>query len=559
MTHDLSAPPERRDQAEPETNAASPQRGDGGASDPGRSAAASLRRLALRVHFYAGVLVGPFLLVAALSGFFYALAPQAEKIVYHSWTTSQSEEIKVPLATQIATAERELPDLSLSSVVVGSPGQNTRVLFDDPQLPSSSYTRVVFVDPSTGDVPAVSVQYGSGQALPLRTWLSEVHRRLHLGEPGRIYSELAASWLAPIAMFGLYIWWDRRRRSGAPLLWLRRSERAGARWWRGPSRAGHRNRHAVLGAWIAIALLGLSATGLTWSRFAGENVSELRAAAGWETPSLGDGGEHVGHSTAAGAEASGSDEPDSHGMQDAQGMQDMKGMDGMGMPGMDMPGMGHEQAMEHHHAMPASAAPATVLRSSLDAGLSLPLQLTPPATEGGAWNIAETRRSYTAGPDSVQVDPMTGAIVERLDFADYPAAAKLADWGIRAHMGMLFGVVNQLLLAAVAASLCAVIVRGYIMWWKRRPGAGRAGGAKGAGETKSASGPLRLGKAPAPGAFVELARAHPLRTGLAALVVAAVGYFVPLLGLSLVAFLALDIVVQGVRRLRSAGRPAIAC
>lgn len=37
--------------------------------------------------------------------------------------------------------------------------------------------------------------YGTSGILPLRTWLDYLHRNLLLGDVGRVYSELAASWL----------------------------------------------------------------------------------------------------------------------------------------------------------------------------------------------------------------------------------------------------------------------------------------------------------------------------------------------------------------------------
>jgi len=37
------------------------------------------------------------------------------------------------------------------------------------------------------------------------------------------------------------------------------------------------------------------------------------------------------------------------------------------------------------------------------------------------------------------------------------------------HMGILFGLANQLLLIAFGIALCVLIVWGYRMWWMRRP------------------------------------------------------------------------------------------
>lgn len=247
---------------------------------PPSSAAGPLTHLLLRLHFYVGVLVGPFLLIAAVSGALYALAPAAEQVVYRDQLTATSPAQVVPLADQMATAGTRHTDLPVTGVVPGADGATTRVLFGDPSLPSSSFSRVVFVDPATGEIRGDTVQYGAGQSLSLRTWISELHRSLHLGEPGRMYSELAASWLAPLAVGGLVLWWVRRRRSRAPML------RSG-----GPveGRARTRTRHAVAGTWAVVGLLFLATTGLSWSQYAGANIGDLRTAMNWSTPALSTG------------------------------------------------------------------------------------------------------------------------------------------------------------------------------------------------------------------------------------------------------------------------------
>ena len=43
---------------------------------------------------------------------------------------------------------------------------------------------------------------------------------------------------------------------------------------------------------------------------------------------------------------------------------------------------------------------------------------------------------------------------------DYSLIAQLADWGIRMHMGLLFGWLNQLLLLGVDLAIGAVNARG---------------------------------------------------------------------------------------------------
>lgn len=472
---------------------------------PDAEVAGPLRLLVLRLHFYAGVLVGPFLLIAALSGLVYAISPSLEAVVDRGMLRASATDQRIALGDQIRTATARHADLPLAGVVPGENGATTRVTFTDSTLPSSSYQRVVFVDPSTGEIRGDTVQYGSSAALPLRTFISEVHRRLHLGDAGRVYSELAASWLAPLALGGLALWWDRSRRT----------RRAGTRA-RQPGRSGAGRprlvrRHAVLGSWIAAGLLVLSATGLTWSTYAGGRVSDLRAALNWSTPALAanptpapqvSGDTAVGHEGHDAGHAAGGSTP----------------VAPAGPP-----------------SVADQAAPA--LAAARVAGFAGAVQLTPPSQDasGAPWRVKETRRSWTAGPNAVSVDPTSGRVVQRLDFADWPIAAKLTDWGIRVHMGFLFGLLNQLLLAALAACLIVTIVRGYRMWWLRRPGGNG------------------VGRPPVRGALRALARRKPVAVGLWAVVVAAFAWAIPLLGVSLAAFLLIDTALGAAARRRGAG------
>ena len=178
------------------------------------------RAFLLRLHFYAGVFVGPFLLVAALSGGLYAIAPTMEQFVYRSYLHTNSTGDALAVSDQVRAAEAQRPDLTVTAVRPAvEPGETTRVMFDDPTL-GDSERHAVFIDPVTATSRGELTVYGSSGALPLRTWIDQLHRSLHLGEPGRIYSELAASWLWLIAVAGVLLWWNRFRR---------RSERDGAK------------------------------------------------------------------------------------------------------------------------------------------------------------------------------------------------------------------------------------------------------------------------------------------------------------------------------------------
>lgn len=483
----------------PRTKAATKKAGDkkAGEKKPPAPAGATttwgaVRPLVLRLHFYAGLLIAPLLLIAATTGLLYSLSYQAEKIVYRQELRSPDSDRTAMLADQVDAARAAHPDGKVTAVWPSSEDEeSTRVLMTMPDSEESK-SLAVFVDPHTAQIRGELDSYGSSGALPLRTWLSELHRHLHLGEPGRIYSELAASWLWVVALGGLLLWIGRRRTSKRALL---RPE---------PGATGRRrtlSRHGSLGLWAATGFVLLSATGLTWSTYAGANIGSVQDQLGGATPV-------VSATLKSGEGAAGG----------AGGHEGHEGHGGDSGPGGDHEGMdiGIDNA----------------LTAARQAGLDGPVIVKPPA-EGTGYVVAQRDNQFPVRLDSVAVDPGTGLIMDELRFADYPLLAQLTRIGIDAHMGLTFGLVNQLLLAALALSLILIIVWGYRMWWQRRPTQDRT---------------LGVGKPMARGAW----RKVPLPVLLPLIAAAAlVGWFVPLLGITLVAFLVLDTVLGAVARARA--------
>lgn len=163
------------------------------------------------------------------------------------------------------------------------------------------------------------------------------------------------------------------------------------------------------------------------------------------------------------------------------------------------------------------------------------MEVTPPADASSAWVVAQTDNVWPVHYDRVAVDTTSGEITSRTRWADHPALNKLSKLGGQGHMGVLFGIANQIVLALIALGLTAVIVWGYRMWWQRRPTRGDLS--------------ALAGKAPERGAW--------RRTTLPALVlgvpaVVALGWAQPVLGVTLAGFLVVDVLVGAVRRRRTA-------
>lgn len=427
--------------------------------------------LVMRLHFYVGVLVGPFLLVAALSGIAYALTPQLENWLYHDALTTGSNGEPQPLARQIEAAQQAagINDTPAAIRPATQPGTTTRVMFSENGHGPSEH-RALFIDPVTLAVRGDMTVYGTSGVLPLRTAIDQFHRGLLLGDIGRLYSELAASWLWIAALGGIVLWWQRRRA-------------------RTPMRNGSqqlRQRHASLGVFALVGLLFFSATGLTWSQWAGGNIAELRHAWGWSTPSVSTD-LHGSHSQAV----------DPHAEHRAEAATPMK------RPALTPADFDH-----------AYAAART---AGIDADK---IEMIPPSAPQKAWKIREIGREWPTQVDAVALDPQTFAVTDRADFATFPLAAKLTRWGIDLHMGVLFGLPNQLVLVVFASGLATLVCWGYIMWWRRR-----------SHQTTSSQ----------PRTLVAIFRRLPWRPRIAiVLIVLAFAYALPVLGASLALFVMID-------------------
>ncbi|WKD34967.1 PepSY-associated TM helix domain-containing protein [Streptomyces xanthophaeus] len=442
---------------------------------------AAVRPLLLRMHFYAGLLVAPLIFLAAATGLLYAASWQAEKIIYSDeLTVARVGESALPLSAQIDAAKGAAPEGEVVSVWPAPDTEaTTRVIMESPGLPEGE-TLTVFVDPYTAEVRGQLATVGD--ALPLRAWLSEFHSSLQLGEFGRNYSELAASWMWVVALGGLALWLGRRRKRRSQLVLPDRTA---------TGRRRTLSWHGAVGLWAVAGLVVLSATGLTWSKYAGENIGQLQDSLGGATPA-------VSAQLSAGADA-GSGEHAGHTMPD--GTQ-------MAPPPAPAADVGIDKAVDAARA----------------AGVTEALRVTLPA-KGKGYVIKEQDKLVPVHLDSVAVDPADARVMDELRFADYPVLAQMTRFGIDLHMGTTFGLANQIALAALAVAVMFLVFWGYRMWWLRRP-------------TKDRK--LSVGRAQPRGAWRKLP--VTLLLPLAA-VTAVIGWFVPLLGISLVVFLAVDVLL----------------
>jgi uncharacterized iron-regulated membrane protein len=441
-----------------------------------RAGGPEFRAFIIRLHFYIGLFVGPFILVAIVTGTLFVLTPQLEAALYADQLQGQTG-VPQPLAAQAQAARAHIgPEPRLFAVrPAPEQGATTRVMFTQPGL-GDSESRAIFVDPVSLEIKGDLIVYGTSGNLPFRTTLDYLHRHLLLGEIGRTYSELAASWLWIAALGGIFLWSGRGR--SAP-----------------NTRFSPRRLHGTFGIWLAVGLLFLSVTGLTWSRWAGDRIDHARSALGWVTPS-------VSTELAPGPRANVSEHA------------------------------AHIQA-DAAVSVPDAADPASLLDTvwtvAREAGIDSSSVEIRPAKPGKAWLVREYDRSWPTQVDTLAVDPRTMTIASRADFETFPLLAKLIRWGIDAHMGILFGLPNQIVLAALGLALITTIALGYLSWWRRRPSPGALPRTV-IGSWNRLSWPVR---------------------GAAAAVAALLGWALPVMGVSLALFILIDALRWRARRMLS--------
>lgn len=299
--------------------------------------------------------------------------------------------------------------------------------------------------------------------------------------------EFAGCWAFVLLVTGVFLWWPRKeRRVGVA---LPRLAARGRSFWR--------DLHAVPSAWNAPIIAFLILTGLPWSSFWGENLARIGtieplAAALAPTPNFiaaPDAPLHAGH---------------------AQHSEPARLED-------------NEDAADLPWAIRKAALPAGggETRVGIDAlmaiaeahGVNAPgLRIIYPSGPSGVFTLSYVP-DKAEGQRTIHVDPASGAVLQNIGWIDYSPLGKAVEFGVETHVGRQFGAVNKWLMFASCILLVLTIVFGIVMWLSRRPQG-------------------KLGAPPVP----------PGARLSAPIIIAAValGVVFPLVGLSMIAILAFE-------------------
>lgn len=368
-----------------------------------KSATPKLYNLFWRWHFYAGLIVAPFAMILAVTGGMYLFQPQLENALYKDRLILPAVyEGAINHDALIAAAGKQFNAEKINTYQPpASPQQSAQVVLTD----AAGTQLTVYLHPGTREVLGVV-----DEAWRFMNIARDIHKGLLLGTPGRVITELAASWLIVLIITGLYLWWPRGDKARGVL--LPRVKAKGRNLWR--------EFHAVPGAWVSIWALALLFTGLPWALVWGGVLSEASQKAGEGFPKAVFDARPV--STSA--------------------------------PGADI---SMNRLMK------------IVAKENITQGFRIDY----PWWEKGSYALLPVRQPHdSARMQYLFFDRHNGAVLERYHWDDLGKVGRITTLGVAFHEGRLFGWPNQLLNLIAVLGVIGLCITGPVMWWKRKPAKG---------------------------------------------------------------------------------------
>lgn len=379
------------------------------------SSAACKRSLLMRVHFWAALIASPFALIAIITGLIYLFAPQIDAALYDKLDHVAPVGHVQSLDDMVGAAKLVAPSgwVVHSVVPAFSEGNTTRINFvassgnapsehnhgamtvvKRPTFGLPSNTLVVYVNPYTAQV------VGSlDHAKRFNNWSKKLHSRLLQTDGWRWMIELAASCLLVMLLTGIMLWLPRMREAFVPRLGVNAPI-----WWR--------QWHIFIGVSLSIITLVMLTTGLTWSKYAGDQIRNVRDYIGQAPPKV---------------------------------PQDIKSQLTVGAKKLDWQG-----ALDN----------ARILSPKIT------LQLTPPLGVDGVWRVSTPDRSQPTQNFDLLFDAYSGKKLYYAGWDKQTTFSQATAIGIPFHRGE-FGWWNQLLLLCFALGLLFSLCSGWMMFYQR--------------------------------------------------------------------------------------------
>lgn len=381
-----------------------------------------LYRTIWRWHFYAGLLVMPFMILLAVTGGIYLLKDEVNNLFYGSYfkVAPQPQEMLSP-STIIAKALVTVPG-NPTAFTPPAAGDRAAVV----TIKSAVGKDSVYVNPYDGLVLGKLSDAGLA-GTPFMKLVRKIHSLDYFGWVANRVIEIVAGWAIILVVTGIYLWLPRGRDVGAFKV------RPGAR-----RRPFWRDLHAVTGIYTGLVILFLALTGLPWSGFWGDKINAYANKAGLGYP--------IGY---------------------------WEGVPVSTVPMKDA--MSQINWAMENAPMPQST-PAATAGFDIDQAVAAFQQLG--IQPGYVIDLPQSPEGvYSASvyPDDISLeriihlDRYSGKVLFDAGFKDLGLVGQAIEWGVSVHMGQEFGRTNQLLMLAACIAIVLMCVSALAMWWQRRP------------------------------------------------------------------------------------------
>jgi uncharacterized iron-regulated membrane protein len=382
----------------------------------------SLYRAVWRWHFFAGLLVIPFMLNLAVTGSLYLFKDEIGNTIFAYRNVVQPRSETLPPSLLTSNAMAAVPgSKTLRYQSPGSETQSSRVTVDTP-----AGNVVVFVDPYSG---AVLDKVGEQEEF---NWVvRKIHSLEYFGLALNRIVEAVGGLALILVVTGFYLWWPRKQTGGVVSVRGTPDRRV---FWR--------DLHAVTGAGAGALIFFLAISGMPWSGYWGDKLNTTLAANDLGYPAQ---------------------------LWDNVPVSELQTKQVLGESGWTV----------ENAKVPISQSAGTpvgldqIVASANALGMTPGFEVSLPSGEGGVYTAA-VFPGDTTQQRTVHFDQYSGKPLIDLKFSDYGAGAKAVEFGISLHQGHYCGLANQLVMLATCLAIVLASVSAVIMWWKRRP-SGRLG------------------------------------------------------------------------------------
>jgi uncharacterized iron-regulated membrane protein len=383
----------------------------------------ALYRAVWRWHFYAGLVVAPFLMVFALSGLV---------MLY-----GNSVETFLGKKNPVASGGARLPNNAHAQAAGAAIRRGTVRLYIQPVedtrasvflVNAGGKDHVVSVDPHDGAILGAIVKDDTWFY-----WANRIHGTLLLGDLGDGLQEIAAGLGIVLVLTGLYLWWPRNGRDWTRALMPNLALRGRALW---------RQLHMTLGFTFSILLLFFLLSGMAWTGIWGTKIVQAWSSLPAEK-----------------FDAPLSDR--THASMNHGAMKEVP----WALEQTPMPASGSLKG-EQGIAMGTAVDLDSVAAYARSIGFAAQFRINLPSGPGGVYTIsADSMDGDTNDPlgdRTLHLDRYSGKVLADIRFADYSLGGKAMAAGTAFHQGNL-GLWNTVLNTVYCLTVLFMCVSGAVM------------------------------------------------------------------------------------------------